>query len=74
MKHWVMDYETLSNCFTGVFEHYKTNESKTFVVHDLRNDFDEFIDFLEENVKNKECQSILYCIHLRLERLAGLSQ
>ena len=26
-KHWVMDYETLSNCFTGVFEHYKTNES-----------------------------------------------
>ena len=43
MKHWVMDYETLSNCFTGVFEHYKTNESKTFVVHDLRNDFDEFI-------------------------------
>jgi len=54
MKHWVMDYETLSNCFTGVFEHYKTNESKTFVVHDLRNDFDEFIDFLEQNVKNKE--------------------
>ena len=54
MKHWVMDYETLSNCFTGVFEHYKTNESKTFVVHDLRNDFDEFIDFLEQNVTNKE--------------------
>ena len=54
MNHWVMDYETLSNCFTGVFEHYKTNETKAFVVHDLRNDFDEFIDFLEQNVKNKE--------------------
>jgi len=54
MKHWVMDYETLSNCFTGVFEHYKTNETKVFVVHDLRNDFDEFIDFLEQNFKNKE--------------------
>jgi len=54
MKHWVMDYETLSNCFTGVFEHYKTNETKVFVVHDLRNDFDEFIDFLEQNVTNKE--------------------
>jgi len=49
-----MDYETLSNCFTGVFEHYKTNETKVFVVHDLRNDFDEFIDFLEQNFKNKE--------------------
>jgi hypothetical protein len=49
-----MDYETLSNCFTGVFEHYKTNETKVFVVHDLRNDFDEFIDFLEQNVTNKE--------------------
>ena len=54
MKHWVMDYETLSNCFTGVFEHYKTNETKVFVVHDLRNDFDEFIVFLKENVSNKE--------------------
>ena len=54
MKHWVMDYETLSNCFTGVFEHYKTNESKTFVVHDLRNDFDKFIEFLEQNINNKE--------------------
>jgi hypothetical protein len=54
MKHWVMDYETLKNCFTAVFEHYKENEVKTFVVHDLRNDFDEFIDFLEQNFKNKE--------------------
>jgi hypothetical protein len=54
MKHWVMDYETLKNCFTAVFEHYKENKVKTFVVHDLRNDFDEFIDFLEQNFKNKE--------------------
>ena len=54
MKHWVMDYETLSNCFTGVFEHYKTNETEVFVVHDLRNDFDKLIVFLEKNVSNKE--------------------
>jgi len=54
MKHWVMDYETLSNCFTGVFEHYKTTETKIFVVHDLRNDLDSFINFLEDNCKNKE--------------------
>ena len=54
MKHWVMDYETLSNCFTGVFEHYKTTERKVFVVHDLRNDLDSFISFLKENINNKE--------------------
>jgi hypothetical protein len=53
-NHWVMDYETLSNCFTAVFEHYKTNECKVFVIHDLRNDFDDFILFLHNNVQNKE--------------------
>ena len=54
MDHWVMDYETLSNCFTAVFEHYKTNETKVFVVHKLRNDFDSFIDFLKQNTENRE--------------------
>ena len=54
MKHWIMDYETLSNCFVAVFEHYKTNETKTFVVHDLQNDFDKFIEFLNENIQNRE--------------------
>ena len=54
MKHWVMDYETLSNCFTGVFEHYKTTEREIFVVHDLRNDLDSFISFLKKNINNKE--------------------
>ena len=54
MKHWVMDYETLANCFTGVFEHYKTSETKIFVIHDLRNDLDSFISFLGKNINNKE--------------------
>jgi len=54
MKHWVMDYETLKNCFTGVFEHYKTTETKVFVIHDLRNDLDSFITFLEDNFNNRE--------------------
>ena len=49
-----MDYETLQNCFTGVFEDYKTKEIKIFVVHDLRNDFVEFIEFLKQNTDNKE--------------------
>ncbi len=54
MKHWVMDYETLSNCFTGVFEHYKTSETKVFVIHDLQNDLDILIEFLKQNIKNRE--------------------
>ena len=54
MRHWVMDYETLSNCFTGVFEHYKTQETEIFVIHDLQNDLDKLINFLEYNINNKE--------------------
>lgn len=53
-NHWVMDYETLLNCFLGVFEHYKTDERKIFVVHELRNDLPELIQFLDQNRKSKE--------------------
>lgn len=54
MKHWVMDYETLLDCFTGVFENYKTSETKVFVVSRLRNDLKEFIEFLKENIQKNE--------------------
>ena len=54
MKHWIMDYETLVNCFVGVFEDYKTNETKIFVIHHLRNDFDEFIEFLHDNIEKRQ--------------------
>ena len=49
MNHWVMDYETLINCFVAVFKHYKKDMTKVFVIHDLKNDYAEFIDFLHEN-------------------------
>jgi hypothetical protein len=49
-----MDYETLANCFVGVFKNYKTNKVKVFAICHLRNDFEKFIKFLETNVKNKE--------------------
>ena len=52
--HWVMDYETMKNCFIAVFEHYKEDTTKVFIVHQLRNDFKEFIEFLEENKQLKE--------------------
>tara|TARA_R110000851_G_scaffold96345_7_gene209061 strand:- start:8229 stop:10220 length:1992 start_codon:yes stop_codon:yes gene_type:complete len=54
MKHWVMDYETLLDCFTGVFENYKTSEKKVFVISRLRNDLKEFIEFLKENIQKNE--------------------
>lgn len=47
-----MDYETLCNCFIAVFEHYKTEERKVFVVCEQRNDFPEFIKFLNECKNN----------------------
>ena len=42
-NHWVMDYETLFDCFTAVFEDYKTNKTEVFVICRLRNDLPEFI-------------------------------
>lgn len=54
MNHWVMDYETLANCFVGVFKHYKTNKAKVFVICHLRNDLDKFIDFIKKNIENAE--------------------
>jgi len=52
--HWVMDYETLSNCFVAVFEHYKTTERMIFVVHEKMNHLKEFIKFLESNIEKEE--------------------
>ena len=48
-QHWVHDYETLSNCFVAVFESVKSTHTEVFVVHDLQNDIDELILFLERN-------------------------
>lgn len=44
-----MDYETLVNCFIGVFVHYKDDSlSKTFVIHGQRNDLPELAAFLKD--------------------------
>lgn len=54
MNHYVMDYETLSNCFIGVFEHYKTEEIKIFCCSKFHNDIKDLYVFLDKNKKNKE--------------------
>ena len=54
MNHWIMDYETLKNCFVAVFKHYKTDEMKIFSICKLQNDYTKFIEFLKENINNNE--------------------
>jgi len=49
-----MDYETMINFYCGVFENYKTDERKVFIIHELRNDFKELMIFLHENKKHNE--------------------
>lgn len=48
-EFWIMDYETIKNCFVGVFSSYTNDKTKIFVIHESRNDLKEFIDFLREN-------------------------
>jgi len=52
--HWVMDYETLSNCFIGVFEGIKSEDQEIFVVHESRNDIRELVEFLDRNIYYEE--------------------
>jgi hypothetical protein len=54
MTHWVHDWETLSNCSVIVFEHYKEDITKVFVVHEIRDDRKELIEFLSQTKKNRE--------------------
>jgi hypothetical protein len=50
--HWVMDYETLVNCFVGVFQHYKDDSiSEIFVVNQDQNDLPKFIEFLNKCIQ-----------------------
>ncbi len=48
--HYVMDYETLSNMFLGVFESVKTEDRMIFVIHKSQNDILELVTFLERNI------------------------
>ena len=40
--------------FVAVFKHYKTDETHIFSVCKLQNDYDKFIEFLKQNIENKE--------------------
>jgi hypothetical protein len=49
-----MDYETLSNCFIGVFEDVRSEDTEIFVIHESRNDLQEFLNFLDTNIVQEE--------------------
>lgn len=51
---YVMDYETMSNLFVGVFEDINTETQHVFIVHRLRNDLSKLLKFLDGNIKNNE--------------------
>ena len=53
-QHYVMDYETLSNCFIAVFEGVKSEEPIIFTIHESKNDILELVTFLERNIAYKE--------------------
>ena len=53
-KFWIMDYETIVNCFVAVFTGYSSGETRIFVVNRDRNDLPEFLDFLDENIEHKD--------------------
>ncbi len=52
--HYVMDYETLSNCFVAVFQDIKTDDTEVFVIHRLQNDTEKLIEFLIRNIELDE--------------------
>jgi hypothetical protein len=51
---WIMDYETIVNCFVAVFSSYDSDEQHVFVINRDRNDFNKFIEFLEESRSCKD--------------------
>jgi hypothetical protein len=51
---WVMDYETIVNCFVAVFRAYDSDETHTFVINRDKNDFKKFLAFLDDNIDHKD--------------------
>lgn len=53
-EFWVMDYETIVNCFVAVFESYDRKTRKVFVISKYQNDAVDFVKFLIESKKAKD--------------------
>ena len=53
-KFWIMDYETIVNCFVAVFTGYSSGETHTFVINRGRNDLKKFTAFLKDNKQHDD--------------------
>ena len=53
-QHYVMDYETLSNCFIAVFEGVESTDQEIFIIHESKNNILELVTFLETNIAYDE--------------------
>jgi hypothetical protein len=83
-KYWVYDIETICNCTVFVFQSYtEPANRKIFVIHSLKNDFPDLVNFLEElrenrcwlfgyNNLNFDSQIVEYILQFK-EQLAKLS-
>lgn len=49
--HWVMDYETMVDCFVAVFEDYKKEDTRVFIISNLKNDIHGLLSFFRDNLK-----------------------
>lgn len=52
-EHHIMDYETISNLFVGVFIGLKSDNEHVFIIHESKNDLLKLIEFFETNIKDK---------------------
>jgi len=52
-QHWVMDYETLVDCFVGVFEATNSDDRKIFICSKQQNDIAGIIEFLKQNLEDR---------------------
>lgn len=62
--HWVYDLETIQNCFIAVFESYIESTRKVFIVHTLKNDLPQLIEFLLECKKKSAGFLVITTLHL----------
>ena len=49
-KYWVMDYETIVNCFVAVFIDLNSSVCKKFIINRDTNDLQKLLKFFKENI------------------------
>jgi hypothetical protein len=52
-KYWIYDIEVFENFFCIVLADALNGEEEYFVIHEIRNDYSEFISFMERQIKNE---------------------